>query len=83
VRKSKKNPGKFNWDRDYDFFLKTVNINGQFIVPSLCFFLCVIIKSPRNSINGTTMIFLGGELNAPKRQAQGHLKDVLHDFAHE
>ena len=45
--------------------------------------ICVIIKSPRNSINEDTMIFLGGELNAPKRQAQGHLKDVLHDFAHE
>ena len=55
----------------------------QSIVPSLCSSLCVIIKSPRNSINETTMIFLGGELNAPKRQAQGHLKDVLHDFAHE
>ena len=59
------------------------DINGQSIVPSLFSFLCVIIKSPRNSINGTTMIFLGGELNAPKRQAQRHLKDVLHDFAHE
>ena len=63
--------------------LSVRNINGQSIVHSLCSSLYVMIKSPRNSINETTMIFLGGELNAPKRQAQGHLKDVLHDFAHE